>query len=200
MRGSISVLIIIAVGLILSAIAIPILHSSNRASRERMASMAIKTLSLAESDFRANDRDRNHVNDFWTGDVSGLYYVKPVDGGTEVRLIEVDVAGADARPIHPLPLGSGPRKGYRFQALDQDDSVEGEKGVYRVDTDRSGHKVHNIAMFGFVAFPADGGEGRLVFVLNENNTVFAFPGIQFRATWPAGAELLKLSHCRDDED
>jgi len=87
--------------------------------RERMAATAMKTLTAAEADFRANDRDRNHVNDFWTGDVSGLYYVKSADGGAEVRLIDVDVANADSKPIHPLPSGSGPRKEYRYQALDR---------------------------------------------------------------------------------
>jgi glycine cleavage system regulatory protein len=35
--------------------------------------IALKSLASAESDFRANDRDWNHINDFWTGDVKQLY-------------------------------------------------------------------------------------------------------------------------------
>jgi len=33
----------------------------------------LKTLSSAGSDFRGNDRDWSHVNDFWTSNVTGLY-------------------------------------------------------------------------------------------------------------------------------
>jgi len=66
-------LIILGIILAICAIAIPGLLSSQRASNERNASTSLKTLSSAEADFRANDRDWNHVNDFWTGDVKGLY-------------------------------------------------------------------------------------------------------------------------------
>lgn len=40
---------------------------------ERCASDSLKTLTAAEADFRANDRDWCHVNDFWTSNPSGLY-------------------------------------------------------------------------------------------------------------------------------
>jgi prepilin-type N-terminal cleavage/methylation domain-containing protein len=59
----IELMIVIA---IIAAIAIPGLLSSQRASNERSASTSLKTLSTAEAEFRANDRDWNHVNDFWT--------------------------------------------------------------------------------------------------------------------------------------
>src|SRR5205814_3067023 len=124
-NGWIGCTVVVLVLIVAALIAIPGLLSSGRSSNEMNARHSMKTLSSAEADFRANDRDGNHVNDFWTGDVSGLNYVKPVEGGAEVRLIDVDVANADSRPIHPLPSGSGPRKGYRYQALDRDDSVEG---------------------------------------------------------------------------
>ncbi|HVR83252.1 MAG TPA: type II secretion system protein, partial [Planctomycetota bacterium] len=69
----IELMIVIAIIAIIAAIAIPGLLSSQRASNERNASTSLKTLTSAEADFRANDRDWNHVNDFWTGDVKGLY-------------------------------------------------------------------------------------------------------------------------------
>jgi len=38
-----------------------------------LSAMKMRSLSSAEADFRANDRDWNHVNDFWTGNVQQLY-------------------------------------------------------------------------------------------------------------------------------
>ena len=58
-------------------------------------STVLRTMSTAEADYRSNDRDWNHVNDFWTGDVSGLYHVKPApEGNPEIRLIEESVANS----------------------------------------------------------------------------------------------------------
>src|SRR5882672_6247886 len=100
----IELMIVIAIIAIIAAIAIPGLLSSQRASNERNASTSLKTLTSAEADFRANDRDWNHVNDFWTGDVKGLYTmtsaaVKGAVAGNEkdpaVRLIEISIAAAD---------------------------------------------------------------------------------------------------------
>src|SRR6516165_7868464 len=69
----IELMIVIAIIAIIAAIAIPGLLSSQRASNERNASTSLKTITAAQADFRANDRDGNHVNDFWTADVKGLY-------------------------------------------------------------------------------------------------------------------------------
>src|SRR5689334_9677177 len=71
MSPMVIVLIIVACGgvpfiAIVAAIAIPGLLSSQRASNERNASASLKTLASAEADFRANDRDNNKINDFWT--------------------------------------------------------------------------------------------------------------------------------------
>jgi hypothetical protein len=144
-----------------------------------------------------DDLDGNKVEDFWTGDVSGLYYVKSAVGNRELRLIEEGMANADAKPIFPLPPGSGPAEGYRCQALDRDDSVKGDAGLYKVDTDKSGRKVHNKTMFGFIAFPKDGSGGKYLFLVNENNTIFAWKSIQPRTTWPDDEEL-KSHSCEDD--
>src|SRR5690242_11411215 len=100
----IELMIVIAIIAIIAAIAIPGLLSSQRASNERNASTSLKTLTSAEADFRANDRDWNHVNDFWTGDVKGLYTMTSaaVLGNTNsttdpaIKLIELSVASADA--------------------------------------------------------------------------------------------------------
>src|SRR5438034_2346623 len=69
----IELMIVIAIIAIIAAIAIPGLLAAQRAANERSAATSLKTLSTAEADFRANDRDWNHVNDFWTFNVCGLY-------------------------------------------------------------------------------------------------------------------------------
>src|SRR5213595_1982972 len=103
----IELMIVIAIIAIIAAIAIPGLLSSQRASNERNASTSLKTLTSAEADFRANDRDWNHVNDFWTGDVKGLYTMTSAAVGGKsnsttdpaIKLIELSVASADADPL-----------------------------------------------------------------------------------------------------
>src|SRR6185436_8111745 len=128
----IELIIIVAVILVIAAIAVPGLLSSQRASNERNASMALKALSAAEADFRSNDRDGNHVNDFWTGDVKGLYTMTSAEvpgAGTApkdepLRLIEIEIAAADVDPnlvpaggenmsLQPFATPSD-RKGYWF--------------------------------------------------------------------------------------
>jgi hypothetical protein len=183
-------LVFLGVGVVATAIAIPGLLSSNRASNERNASTALKTLSSAEADYRANDRDLNNVNDFWTGDVSGLYYVKPVGGGPELRLIEESVANADAKPLFVLKNGTIPKAGYLFQALNRDDAFKGSaEEYYKKDTDKSGRKVHNREKFGFCAFPKSGNDGKYVFTVNENNTVFRDPGTEPKTSFPDDSQL-----------
>src|SRR5689334_14073176 len=100
----IELMIVIAIIAIIAAIAIPGLLSSQRASNERNASTSLKTLTSAEADFRANARDWNHVNAFWTADVKGLYTMTTAavtgksNGTTDplIKLIELSVASADA--------------------------------------------------------------------------------------------------------
>src|SRR5215470_5957140 len=100
----IELMIVIAIIAIIAAIAIPGLLSSQRASNERNASTTLKTLTSAEADFRANDRDWNHVNDFWTADVKGLYTMTSAGArgaagdaaDPPIRLIELIAAAADA--------------------------------------------------------------------------------------------------------
>jgi hypothetical protein len=191
--------LLVALGIlvVVVALAIPGLRSSNRASNERSASTSLKTLTSAEADFRANDRDGNRINDFWTGDVSGLYYVKPTGGGPELRLIEERVANADAKPLFPQRKAMSPKGGYLFQAFDWDDSVEGPEGEYKCDTDKSGRKVHNEKRFGFCTFPQSVGDGKYVFFVNENNTIFRDRKTEPKTSFPSDQDLKRLS-CDDD--
>jgi len=189
-------LISLAIILMVAALAIPGLLSSNRASNERLASTGLKTLTSAEADFRANDRDGNHVEDFWTGDVSGLYYVTSPETKDAIKLIDEKLANADPKPVFPLPMGTMEREGYFYQALDRDDSVKGDKGLYKLDTDKSGRKVHNKAMFGFCSFPSSLSKGKYMFLVNENNTIIriAIRDIQPRTAFPADEEWMSAGN------
>jgi hypothetical protein len=152
-----------------------------RAENERHASALLKTLATAEADFRANDRDRNGVHDFWTADVAGL---------RTYGLISQEVADADARPLVPRPGGPVPCHGYFFVAMQWDDS-ETPPQDFRQDTDGKSGKVHNRSRFAFCAFPAQyrvtGGN---TFIVNEGNT------LRWRHTdgdpvlhWPSDEEM-----------
>jgi type II secretory pathway pseudopilin PulG len=140
---------------------LPQKRGAERASNERNASISLKTLSSAEADFRANDRDGNGVQDFWTGDVAGLY---------RWGLIERGVAEADTRPLNPLVPNPIPFRGYYYEVLRLDNSVTPPE-AYGQDTDKKSGKVHNVNRFGFVAYPANPA-GTYFLMINENNSVF----------------------------
>jgi type IV pilus assembly protein PilA len=190
----IELMIVIAIIAIIAAIAIPGLLSSQRASNERNASTSLKTLSSAEADFRANDRDWNHVNDFWTANVSGLYTMTSAavslataNSTTDpsVKLIELSVASADADGTFISAGGenlaltnfavSSAKAGYWYQALSTDATLSGTaEATYKVDTGGSPTmgSVHNTSKFGFLAFPDSQSAGKYTFIVNENNTIF----------------------------
>src|ERR1043165_3160804 len=84
------------------------------AENERAAGLYIRILYQAEMDYRANDRDRNGVDDYWTWDVSEL---------SRFGILPREVGLADARPRTPLAPKPVPFRGYYFEALETDDSV-----------------------------------------------------------------------------
>ena len=190
----IELMIVIAIIAIIAAIAIPGLLSSQRASNERNASTSLKTLTSAEADFRANDRDWNHVNDFWTGDVKGLYTMTSAvgtpgaGGGTTdppIKLIELSIASADSDGALVTAGGENmalstfavpsAKAGYWYNALLLDGALAGSpEATYKLDTGGtpSMTSCHNTSKFGFAAYPDSQSAGKYVFVVNENNTIF----------------------------
>lgn len=127
---------------------------------ERNSSASLKTLTSAQADFRANDRDGNGVNDFWRKDVAGLYVLRPEGSREMIKLIEISVALADDRiPDEALLLGPRtPKGGYWFRAIrhaDEKDAIDAN------------------ARFAFCCFPADYPKsGRNTYVVDEGNTIF----------------------------
>jgi prepilin-type N-terminal cleavage/methylation domain-containing protein len=181
---------VLIVGVIL-VVVLPNLLTSSR-TYERPAATSLKTLASAEADFRANDRDWNHANDFWTADVKGLYTMTSgaVAGGTansttdpSIKLIELSVASADADGTFfaaggenvPLTMFAVPaaKAGYWFAALRSDLSTipptpyaQETKGTPAMGA------VHNDFRFGFMAFPDSASSGKYIWMVNENNTIF----------------------------
>jgi prepilin-type N-terminal cleavage/methylation domain-containing protein len=189
----IELMIVIAIIAIIAAIAVPGLLASQRASNERNASASLKTLATAENDFRTNDRDGNHVNDFWTNDLAGLFSISPpgATSSAAIKLIDITLAGADTNPPAtiswtasgtPAPstetaitsfILSSPKAGYWYYALVSDRSQSSPTGVpYKTETDGSGSSLHNGTMFGFGCFPDSFSSGRQIYLVNEGNTVF----------------------------
>jgi hypothetical protein len=170
------------------SLATPILFESRRHSTERTTSTGVKVLASAEADFRANDRDGNGVNDFWTADVAGLYGIVPSaeNGATPIKLIELSTALADGNPVPDLypPMDRyglpAPQAGAWFATLRADRSV----------TPAETYGVRNTSKFGFVAYAEDYiSTMRYAFILNENNTIFRQPVVRdLRPTtkWPPG--------------
>lgn len=155
----------------------------DRVSNERHASRLLKSLAPAEADFRANDRDQNGIQDFWTGDVAGLY-----EAG---RLIERELAEADAAPLKPLVPKPVPFHGYFFRALLTDRSVNPPE-EYGQSTDRSGRKVHHPSKYGFVAYPAEHGKtGNVVLLFDHGQTMIQRQGPEVLLHWPSDEELRK---------
>ncbi|HLY75639.1 MAG TPA: hypothetical protein VKU80_16070 [Planctomycetota bacterium] len=181
---------ILAVVVVILVLLPGMLNVGHRYNGERSSSTTLKTLTSAEADFRANDRDWNRINDFWTADVKGLYTmtsaaVRGAEANSTVdpaiKLIELSVASADADGTfyaaggENLPLSSfaipSAKGGYWFAALTADLST-GQ--IYRQDT---GGKIpmgncHHESIFGFVAYPDSQAAGKYIYLVNQNNTIF----------------------------
>jgi prepilin-type N-terminal cleavage/methylation domain-containing protein len=188
----IELMIVIAIIAVIAAIAIPGLLSSQRASNERNAATSLKTLTSAEADFRANDRDANKISDYWTGDMKSLYTLSTaaIPGASNltsdpaIKLIELSLATADADSVtlaaggENYPLSqfgvTSTKAGYWYNALSIDATLVGAEATYKLDTAGSPAmgSVHNTWRFGFIAWPDSSSAGKYAFIIDENNTIY----------------------------
>jgi len=177
----------LAIFLVAACVIYPEWHAGVMTDNERSAEAALRTLATAEADYRANDRDGNGVNDFWTGDVSEL---------SRLGILPRYFGLADGSPRTPLAPRPIPHMGYYFEALEADDSVRPPES-YRQDTDKKSGKVHHLGKFGFIAYPATPGiTGRRVFIVNENNSTWYSPDATRKpSAWPSDDEL-RTQWCR----
>jgi type IV pilus assembly protein PilE len=184
----IELMIVIAIIAVIAAIAIPGLITSQRSANERSASTSLKTITSAEADFRANDRDGNRVNDFWTANVAGLYTMTSAmqAGNTDpaIKLIDIAIAAADSDGT-VFPAGGenslittytvvSTKASYWFTALISDLSSSAGEADYTINTGGTLDMgdVHNGSKFGMGAWPDSYNVGRYVYLVNENNSIF----------------------------
>jgi general secretion pathway protein G len=146
-------------------------------ANEDLAASALKILASAEAAFRSNDRDGNGINDFWTGDVAGLYQLTTKGERFSIKMIGITLASADAAP---LPRESGatpapplPRHGYWYRVLRKDRSTQPPEDYATDTTGRGGPRTYNRNRFGFVAYPAEYGvSGLRTLIINEATSVY----------------------------
>jgi type II secretory pathway pseudopilin PulG len=200
-------MIVIAIIGTIAAIAIPTMLNSARSANERNAAASLKILLSSESDFRSNDRDGNKVNDYWTGDVAGLYCMTNAarSGNTDppIKLIDIGVAGADCAPLTAGAAGGeysaitgfviqAPKAGYWYYAMVNDLSTNQAYAQNTGGTPATG-VVHNLSKFAFMTFPdIFRSSGKRVFIVNENNTILSrelTTAVKSAATSPPGAPL-----------
>lgn len=209
----IELMIVIAIIAIIAAIAIPGLLSSQRSANERNASASLKTIASAQSDFRGNDRDGNKIQDYWTGDVAGLYGIAPRSSTELIKLVELSVAAADFASVGFFPLGNtglapiergsyvaaAPKAGYWYQRMLLDDGGVSYQQNTNGFIDDAGSVAENAwwnhSKFGVCAFPESFSAGRNVYFLNESNGLYkrGMSGTVLAAGTapnPAGAVLL----------
>jgi hypothetical protein len=119
------------------------------------------------------------VLDYWTGDLAGLHH--------HGKLIDQDVAAADAEAIKPVSPAPKPYAGYLIVALLTDPTGE-EVFYYKQDTDRKNGKVHNSSTFAFCAFPAEYGKPhRMTYLVTATRTIVKRDnGGQKVLHWPSG--------------
>ena len=124
------------------------LFATHRPRGETSIRGSLRTITSAQADFRANDRDGNGVNDFWTGDVQGLYAIVPKGGAQPIQLIERSVALADGNPLKgvyaPLTDPAQPL-GAWFNVLIDD----------RSENPAERYGMRNTSKFGYIAYPGD---------------------------------------------
>jgi prepilin-type N-terminal cleavage/methylation domain-containing protein len=181
----IELMIVIAIIAVIAAIAIPGILAATRAANERNASGSLRQMSATQVRFKSSDADSNFINDYYTADVAGLYYLTPTGGG-QIRFIELAVALADGNTVPTdwtfAAHQSSPKAGYWFQTLPGYEDPPGAMVAYGTrHPDR----------FGYIAYPnAYGSSGRLCFILNEGGTIYKKdPGAQatYVSTTPLSA-------------
>jgi hypothetical protein len=141
----------------------------------------LQKIAAAEADFQSNDRDGNNAQDFWVGDVSGLYRIEVK--GEPLKLIELSWALADTHPILSMIKAgavpgsprtklraagvSTPDFGMSLMAVEKFEDETGKTWKY----DQGGGR--NPSRFAFCAYPAEYGKtGRFTFIINEARVLY----------------------------
>lgn len=153
----------------------------------------LQQLNSTEGVWRQTDTDRNGVQDYWTRDVAGYYYIQDA-AGQELRYITEVMARADRlglgtyRKDNPTPLS-----GYWLRAMKTDEDgnpyIE-EGGSVPTAVPVADHASTNTSKYGYCAYPVEYGvAGTKTYIVNEEGVLYekdlgpdATEGCD---TWPA---------------
>ncbi|KAF0247160.1 MAG: hypothetical protein FD180_99 [Planctomycetota bacterium] len=140
----------------------------------------LKAAAAAEGKLRDGDLDGNGAADFWAGDWSGLARLADAEGNA-IALIPPEAAAADLRPLpasdgvaaRPRLLAAAqaaPWSGYRFTALELDESGN----AFAADgPDADAKAWEGAKAFAFIAIPAERGvTGWMTLVVSEDGQVW----------------------------
>jgi hypothetical protein len=138
-------------------------QDASLASNEVRAHAGLCLLADMNGLLRAHDADGNFLNDYWTGDVSGLCRIIPPKSKEPISLIPKEMAIADSAPLPAGPEKGGatmdallgpkpaPWHGYFFKVLSKD-CYEGEVIPLNEGTN------HHSSTFGICAYPSEYGK------------------------------------------
>jgi hypothetical protein len=140
-----------------------------RNQNERAAFFALVTVDQSELYFRADDKDRNGIQDYWTGDVAGLHSIQ-VDG-QPIAILPRRLAEADAAPLTPLVPNPIPYQGYYLMALDPEEHKDPAEPSPK-DRDSKSRELHNMKRYCFCAFPVGPETGDRVWIIVEGGKMF----------------------------
>jgi prepilin-type N-terminal cleavage/methylation domain-containing protein len=201
----IELMIVIAIIAIIAAIAIPGLLAAQRSSNERNASASLKTIATAEADFRSNDRDGDRAQNFWVGNLYGLFAICPSTNGTTlatvsadnmIKLVEPSLASADGnlavftgQVTVGAALGAlSPKASYVYRSYATYGTSSGTQNYATLGGIALWLSNFNFGKYGFQAFPTSYGAGRQIFIMDENITIFrGDPGSAYTMTYTGGA-------------
>lgn len=164
-------------------------------TNERAAIGALKRAGAAEEILKADDRDGNGAQEYWTGDWSGLFRLAD-KSGNPVALIDTGAARADSEPLPEsrsgppslsAPLPRTPYAGYWFRMLRRKDGED----LQRDGPDADAQAWEHPAKYAFVAWPAEHGKtGFRTFIACEDGQVWSkdlgVGGGETLREWPGG--------------
>ncbi len=166
----IELMIVIAIIAIIAAVAIPSILIATRTANENNASSSLKQMCSCETLFKSSDTDANSINDYYTADVRGLFYLSSTTPSTsEIKMLEIAMVLADGNPdpgaeYTNSTVPGSPKAGYWFQVHTGYESPSGTANAYgRRHLDR----------YAYCAYPNSyPSSGRLVYWVSEGGTMF----------------------------
>ncbi len=205
----IELMIVIAIIAVIAAIAIPGLLAAQRSANEQAAAASTKSIATAQADFRSNDRNNDRAQNFWTGDVYGLFALCPSTNGANVpagadlapermiKLIEPALAECDGNVTGLVPgevpvaaaVGSlSPKSSYVIRAFATFATGAGSSPYGANGGIGAWGANYNFGKYAVMSFPVSYGAGHKIFIMDETLTMFrGDPGNAYTMNYSGGA-------------